>query len=228
MKRYLFIYIAFKILEIIIFIFGIYKLEYIQGIEDVLKIPILVNKYTNKLGVNLIVGNQTLLLAIDTLNEGIRLFQDRTEACNKGKREYFFGNTQINDTSLISKNDNCYNPKLSSSSNWCYNIDKCQISLYKPFKCEKNKEFPDPEINNVFYSFLHFNERTYDGITKIETALEGNEMITIPWIYPTLKLNEFPIKLIRNNLSTGNGDDWPSFHSFDGFIGFVGKFTFKI
>ncbi|KAH8583662.1 uncharacterized protein ELE39_003370 [Cryptosporidium sp. chipmunk genotype I] len=201
------------------------------------RIPLFLDISSNKLGLNLVIGKRTVRLAIDTLNEGIRLFQDGTEACNKGKKGYSFRSgtgfeTKDKDDSEGSKidkaewsDDSCYDPLLSESASWCYNKDYCRISYYmNSYTCEKRKEFPDTKESEIFNTFFHSNERIYDGISKLEVMLEGNELVIIPWMVPELILQEFPIKLIKSNLSTGNGENWPSFHNFDGFIGLVGKF----
>ncbi|KAF7458906.1 erythrocyte membrane-associated antigen [Cryptosporidium felis] len=193
--------------------------------NDEIKIPVILDKLSNKLGVDLIVGNQTVRLAIDTMNEGVRLFQNGTEACNK-RYEFTFYNSSIgNLSSELGFNErSCYDPLVSYSATWCHNKDHCRIGLYRnAYNCEKNKEFPSSDLNSALSPFFHTNERIYDGILKTETVLEGNEMIALPWITPELVLHEFPIKLINNNLSVGSGENWPSFQSFDGFLGFVGS-----
>lgn len=209
------------------------KNETILRENENLKIPLFLDVSSNKLGLTLIIGKKTVILAIDTLNEGIRLFQDGTEACNKGKLGYSFrsetgfeAEKESDEYSKAEWNEsNCYDPLLSDSASWCYNKDYCRISYYvSTFKCEKNKEFPSTKDNGVFNTFFHTNERVYDGISKLEVILEGNELVILPWVVPELTLQEFPIKLIKSNLSTGNGENWPSFHNFDGFIGLVGKF----
>ncbi|EAK87542.1 hypothetical protein [Cryptosporidium parvum Iowa II] len=200
-----------------------------------IKIPVFLDNFSNKLGLDLVIGKKTVRLVIDTLNEGIRLFQDGTEACNKGKLSYSFrSGTGFEDDSEISRigksqsnNDSCYDPLSSDSASWCYNKDHCRISYYMDsYTCEKKKEFPDTRENGIFNAFFHSNERVYDGISKFEVMLEGNELVIIPWMVPELVLQEFPIKLIKSDLSTGNGENWPSFHNFDGFIGLVGKLIF--
>ncbi|KAK9172746.1 hypothetical protein CmeUKMEL1_15875 [Cryptosporidium meleagridis] len=197
-----------------------------------IKIPIYLDNFSKKLGLDLVIGKKTVRLVIDTLNEGIRLFQDGTEACNKGKLSYSFrSGAAFDDDSEISRigkdqwiNDSCYDPLSSNSASWCYNKDHCRISYYmNSYTCEKKKEFPDTRENGALNVFFHSNERVYDGISKFEVMLEGNELVIIPWMVPELVLQEFPIKLIKSDISTGNGENWPSFHNFDGFIGLVGS-----
>lgn len=200
---------------------------------EVSRIPLFLDKSSNKLGLDLVVGNKTVRLVIDTLNEGIRLFQDGTEACNKGKLGYSFLAGEAGLEKNMEESDSvryigskCYDPLLSEHASWCYNKDSCRLSFYlNTYTCNKSKEFPRTALNGDFNAFFHAVERVYDGICKLEIGLEGNELVRLPWTAPELfTLQEFPIRLIRSNLSTGNGENWPSFHNFDGFIGLVGKF----
>ncbi|KAK6587780.1 hypothetical protein RS030_81224 [Cryptosporidium xiaoi] len=195
----------------------------VECAEDNSRIPLVIDKLSNKIGLNLKVGNNTYLLAIDTINEGIRLFQEDTEACNKDKLTFYF--TDNVENSNLGHRKGCYNPYKSLTSSWCFNVNKCNIGFY-PYVCEKRKDFPDPIHNFEYNSYYHTYIRNYDGVKVLEKSLEGNDVITLPWMTPELILQEFPIKVIRSNVSLGNGNNWPSFYSFDGFIGFVGKFTF--
>lgn len=196
------------------------------------RIPLFLDKTSNKLGLDLVIGNRTVRLVVDTLNEGIRLFQDGTEACNKGKLGYSFLTGASLENNLEENGSNwhvgskCYDPLLSDSASWCYNKDSCKINYYmNTYTCNKNKGFPDTALNGDFNSYFHTVDRVYDGIGKLEVGIDGNELVKLPWTAPEFTLQEFPIRLVRSNLSTGNGENWPSFHNFDGFIGLVGKFS---
>ncbi|KAH8739626.1 hypothetical protein FG386_001183 [Cryptosporidium ryanae] len=196
----------------------------VECVEDNSRIPLVIDKLSNKVGLNLKIGNSTYLLAVDTVNDGIRLFQEDTEACGKDKLAFHFVYNANNKN--LGSEKRCYNPYNSFTSSWCFNANKCNLGFY-PYVCEKRRDFPDPTHNLEYASYYHKYIRTYDGVRVLENSLEGNDVITLPWMTPELTIQEFPIKLVRSSVSLGNGNNWPSFHVFDGFIGFVGKLDLR-
>ncbi|EEA05146.1 uncharacterized protein CMU_042190 [Cryptosporidium muris RN66] len=186
--------------------------------KKVLQIPLEISN--NRIGFNIIIGDQHLRLAIDTLVEGIRLFEKLSPACNKlthlNRREYGTGNSKFSEIR------NCYDPKISSSATWCYNSDKCFVGLYSSvYNCDEHTEFPDFTNSNISnLALLHNFQRVYDGIIQNEISLEGNDMVVLPSLSPRLVLQNFPIKLIRSNICNSN---WPTLEDFDGLIGIVGS-----